>query len=152
MTGLVTSLGVIVAVVVGICGIAQALRARQHQLAQSYVDRYWQLSDHAMAGGAARRLELDPRYWQLCEDEFEAARLGWLDPHTWPVWHDAIRTALCRSEYHDGNMGLGLCTADDSGHGPWDCPGITAAPSTQSRLSRRLHTARVLWQRVQSWL
>ena len=37
------------------------------------------------------------RYFNLCENEFDSARLGWLDPQQWAVWHSAyVRLALDR--------------------------------------------------------
>lgn len=66
----------------------QARATFEHQ----FVARYWELDDD-------RRHEPDDqsRFWQrylrLCEDEYEAMRLGQISWRTWEVWHDAIRDA-----------------------------------------------------------
>jgi hypothetical protein len=41
------------------------------------------------ASDPERYARLQKRYLKLREDEFDAARLRWLDPSQWAVWHSA---------------------------------------------------------------
>ena len=129
----------LVTIVVGGVGVPVALyqlslarRARQHELANIYIQRFWDIDDArqraTIDGKDNEALFQDRRYVRLCEDEFEIARLGFLDPKTWAVWHSAIRDALqgSRSLTAAGPDELVLARRcrDAAQHEPSACPAI----------------------------
>jgi hypothetical protein len=92
IAGIATAVGVLIAA----AGVLAQTRARKFGLAQVYSERYWQIDDHLLQedrrhpGSAIAR-----RYLRLCEDEFDAARLGWVDRAVWDAWHTGIRSQIC---------------------------------------------------------
>jgi hypothetical protein len=89
-----TAAGAVIAAI-GLLLTARQLKIqnRQHrlELGSLYINRFWSVDDElTMADPASepeRYKRLRIRYLKLCEDEFDAARLGWLDPQQWAVWH-----------------------------------------------------------------
>lgn len=128
LTDLVTATGVVIAVY----QLAQARRARQHELANLYVQRFWDIDDlrqRATQAGKSEELDvLDLRYLRLCEDEFEIARAGLLDPKIWAVWHGPIVEGLRDSkplrEAHPREFVLAQRCLAANQHEPSECPAI----------------------------
>ena len=111
------------------------IQNRQHRLEMGalYIGRFWSVDDELTMTDPAseperfRRLRM--RYLKLCEDEFDAARLGWLDPQQWAVWHSAYQRPSLRAElesdivkYGDGLdlPSLKACLAQTASAGPHD--------------------------------
>jgi hypothetical protein len=80
------------AVLIAAAGVFAQSRARKFGLAQVYIQRYWQIDDDFIQEGLPSPGSADARrYLRLCEDEFDAARLGWVDVAVWRAWHAGIR-------------------------------------------------------------
>lgn len=78
---------------VGLWLAARQLRIQNRQrlleLGNFYIARYWQIDDDLLITSkeTADHTRQRHRYLRLCEDEYDAARLGWLDEEQWSVWH-----------------------------------------------------------------
>ena len=89
-----TAAGAVIAAI-GLLLTARQLKIqnRQHRLELGglYINRFWSVDDELTMADPASEPERYKRlripYLKLCEDEFDAARLGWLDPQQWAVWH-----------------------------------------------------------------
>jgi hypothetical protein len=100
-----TAAGAVIAAI-GLLLTARQLKIqnRQHRLELGglYINRFWSVDDElTMADPESepeRYKRLRIRYLKLCEDEFDAARLGWLDPQQWAVWHSEYLRASLRAE------------------------------------------------------
>jgi hypothetical protein len=100
-----TATGAVIAAV-GLLLKARQLKIqnRQHRLEMGtlYIHRFWSVDDELTMTDPATEPEhynrLRIRYLKLCEDEFDAARLGWLDPQQWGVLHSAYLRASLRAE------------------------------------------------------
>jgi hypothetical protein len=87
-----TALGIVFAVF----QLSRSRAERRHQLAQIYIQRFWEISDarlRAEKGNGDTEMEA-ARYLRLCEDEYEIAALRFLDSRTWHLWHRTIRQCL----------------------------------------------------------
>lgn len=69
--------------------LRQGNRQQRLELGNLYIQRYWQIDDDMLRlpKGSQEHTHSRHRYLRLCEDEFEAARNGWLDDAQWAVWH-----------------------------------------------------------------
>lgn len=69
-------------------------RQRLLELGNFYIARYWQIDDDLLltVKGTAEHTRQRHRYLRLSEDEYDAARLGWLDGEQWSVWHRQFLT------------------------------------------------------------
>jgi hypothetical protein len=65
-------------------------RQRKFELGNFYIQRFWEIDDAMLRepkGTDSHRRERH-RYLRLCEDEYDAARYGWLDREHWSIWHE----------------------------------------------------------------
>lgn len=85
--------------IVAIVGLAYAgrelkLQTRQEplQLGNLYIERYWQIDDDLLITrkGTRKHRQHRHRYLRLFEDEFDAARLGWIAPDQWEAWNAVL--------------------------------------------------------------
>jgi hypothetical protein len=137
-----TAAGAVIAAI-GLLLTARQLKIqnRQHRLELGglYINRFWSVDDElTMADPASepeRYKRLRIRYLKLCEDEFDAARLGWLDPQQWAVWHSEYLRASLRAELEsairDHGDALDLrslkaCLAQTTSVGPHDAQTCSA--------------------------
>ena len=137
-----TAAGAVIAAI-GLLLTARQLKIqnRQHRLELGglYINRFWSVDDElTMADPASepeRYKRLRIRYLKLCEDEFDAARLGWLDPQQWAVWHSEYLRASLRAELEsairDHGDALDLrslkaCLAQTASVGPHDAQTCSA--------------------------
>lgn len=137
-----TAAGAVIAAI-GLLLTARQLKIqnRQHRLELGglYINRFWSVDDElTMADPASepeRYKRLKRRYLKLCEDEFDAARLGWLDPQQWAVWHSEYLRASLRAELEsairDHGDALDLrslkaCLAQTASVGPHDAQTCSA--------------------------
>lgn len=76
----------------GLFTLRQGNRQRLLELGSFYIQRYWAIDDDLLRfpKGSEDHRHARHRYLRLCEDEFEAARRGWLDKHQWEIWHEWI--------------------------------------------------------------
>lgn len=88
--GIGTFLVALVGVVGGLIALRQGNRQRMLDLGSLYIQRYWAIDDALLQlpKGSPAHNQARHRYLRLCEDEFEAAHLGWLDRGQWEVWHE----------------------------------------------------------------
>jgi hypothetical protein len=92
MSLVITSLGVLVALVgVPVLYVQMQLQLRQRklELGNFYIQRYWEIDDAMLMEikGTDNHRRQRHRYLRLCEDEYDAASYGWLDPMHWKIWH-----------------------------------------------------------------
>lgn len=69
--------------------LREQTRQKRLNLGQFYIERYWSIDDQLLLAtkGASDHRQHRHRYLRLFEDEFDAARLKWLDAEQWTVWH-----------------------------------------------------------------
>jgi hypothetical protein len=143
-----TAAGAVIAAV-GLLLTARQLKIqnRQHrlELGTVYINRFWAVDDELTmtdpASEPERYKRLRVRYLKLCEDEFDAARLGWLDPQQWAVWHSAYLRPSLRSELESAILDHGdtldlpslkAClaqTASAGTHDPRMCSALGTRPN-----------------------
>ena len=125
MISQVANVATAIAVLVAALSLFAQSRSRKFALAQVYIERFWAVDEYLIhnpcpaAGSADTR-----RYLRLCEDEFDAARQGWIDVAVWRTWHTGIRSQVIRlgvdvSEYEQ----LHSCI-EQPDHPPTKCPGL----------------------------
>lgn len=89
-------------------------RQRRLELGSFYIARYWELDDALLLTDKKsddhRRHR--HRYLRLCEDEYDAARLGWLDAEQWGAWHKALVGDRTREMLRSD---LAVCDPDKEG-------------------------------------
>lgn len=90
MLGEATSIATLVGIAAAVLTLSLQRRQARHQFEHTYVDRYWTIDDEALTSHDDRCVERLARYLRLCEDEFDAMRLGQISWRTWNVWHDAF--------------------------------------------------------------
>lgn len=80
----------VVGVGFGLWQLGQATKHRKLELGSLYIQRFWQIDDDLLrsATGSSEHNQARHRYVRLCEDEFEAARRGWLELGQWRAWHE----------------------------------------------------------------
>lgn len=135
IAGVATAVGVLLAV----GGLLAQFRVRKHAIAQMYLSRYWEIYDLEHGSGAPLHLPLPSlrrrnvgreTYLRFCEDQYDVARLGWIDAQTWDVWHRGITGEVRERELQgfkqrDELDHLVGCIIDGpSGHLSWWCPAI----------------------------
>lgn len=117
---------------------------RRFEFSQQYINRYWTINDDQLravwrADLSEQNLHFD-RYLRLCEDEFEVARLGWIDRKTWRVWHSAIRSSLGSVELDNDAtqyVFVKLCIhSARPGHDHMDCEALSDCRGWRWRLFR----------------
>jgi hypothetical protein len=100
LIGDIASIATAVGVLAAVAALRQAQRQRLRQFEDTYVARYWNLMDRLSlsvlrADGHGPPDEHDERviraYFQLCEDELELRKTGWISDATWRIWADGIR-------------------------------------------------------------
>jgi hypothetical protein len=110
----------------------------------AYSVRFWAIDDELTmtdpASDPDRYTRLQKRYLKLREDEFDAARLSWLDSSQWAGWHSAYLRPRVREEVESAiaqhGDGLDLpslkaCLEQTKSTGPHassDCAGLTVVP------------------------
>ncbi|GAA3871151.1 hypothetical protein [Tessaracoccus defluvii] len=137
-TGLWIEIGTLLVATVGVVGgllaLRQANRQRRLDLGGLYLQRYWEIDDDLLRlpKGSPEHTRARHRYLRLCEDEFEAARRGWLEPDQWNVWHawlaeDAARAQVdvdliaCKAPV-DRFLLLRECSSVSAQHSWKECP------------------------------
>lgn len=72
----------VVGVVGGLMALRQGNRQQRLELGNLYIQRYWAIDDDLLRlpKGSPEHKQARHRYLRLCDDEFEAARRGWVDP------------------------------------------------------------------------
>lgn len=86
-------IGTLVVAVVGLGFISRQLqeqrRAQRAEFGNLYIQRYWAIDDDLLmeAKVSPRHKQHRHRYLRLFEDEFDVARLGFLDLRQWGAWH-----------------------------------------------------------------
>lgn len=89
-------LGTLTTAVVGLGLVNLQLRAQRRatkaELGNLYVQRYWTIDDDLLLEPkeSPKHKQHRHRYLRLFEDEFEAARLDFLDDKQWAVWHSVL--------------------------------------------------------------
>ncbi|OLT25698.1 hypothetical protein BJF82_04905 [Kytococcus sp. CUA-901] len=142
LEGLIAALGL---VFVG-WQIRLQTRAEKEGLTHAYLSRYWEIDDCVRSPGIPEH-ELNyhlARYLRLTEDEFEAARLGWLPTHRWEVWHEWLCDDRFRDELStrvdtvgppEGEcMHLRRCLGVGQAHTWADCPSFSKPRTRWMRL------------------
>jgi hypothetical protein len=113
------------AVFIAAGGLFAQTRARKFGLAQVYIQRYWTVDEFFLLEGCSGPHSANARrYLRLCEDEFDAARQGWVDIAVWRAWHEGIRLQVAElgldiSKYDQ----LKRCI-DQGDHEPTKCIGL----------------------------
>lgn len=89
------------AIVVAVLQSHQARRQRVRDFELVYVQRYWALRDRieAARGTDGDRMAFVSLYLELCEDEADMRKHGWISDATWRLWRDGITSALRRDPY-----------------------------------------------------
>ena len=119
------------------------IQNRQHRLdwGMAYSARFWAIDDELTmtdpASDPGRYTRLQKRYLKLREDEFDAARLSWLDATQWAVWHSAYLRPRVREQIesaiaqHGDDLDLAslkACLGQTKSTGPHassNCAGLT---------------------------
>ncbi|AEV71532.1 hypothetical protein MycrhN_0902 [Mycolicibacterium rhodesiae NBB3] len=127
MIGDIANIATAIAVLLAAGGLWAQTRARKFELALVYVQQYWKIEeDLAREGPLSAATPNGYRYLRLCEDEFDAARQGWIDISIWRIWHDGMRSEL--KVLHPDQLTkfeqLHLCMTGAEGHSPTACPGL----------------------------
>lgn len=142
-----TATGAVIAAV-GLLLTARQLKIqnRQHrlELGSLYTSRFSAVDDELTMidpeSEPERYKRLRVRYLKLCEDEFDAARLGWLDSEQWAIWHHEYTRPRLREELessirdHGDELdipSLKACLAQTASAGPHDrqtCSALAIRP------------------------
>jgi hypothetical protein len=102
MIGDIAGIATALAVFIATAGVFAQGRARRFGLAQVYIRRYWQIDDNLLDEGSLTPDSANARrYFRLCEDEFDAAREGWIDVAVWRAWHASIRLQVSGFEHNE---------------------------------------------------
>lgn len=135
IAGAATALGVFIAA----AGLFAQTRARKFGLAQVYIKRYWEVDELFVQDERQRHdSTYARRYLRLCEDEFDAARLGWVDIAVWRAWHEGIRSQVGEQRFDVSKYGqLARCIEQRKDHEPTKCPGFEKI-SIRRKLSWRV--------------
>lgn len=110
----------------------------------AYSVRFWAIDDELTmvdpASDPERYMRLQRRHLRLREEEFDAARLSWLDASQWAVWHSAYLRPRVREEVESAiaqhGDGLDLAslkaclvqTKSTGSHASGDCAGLMVPP------------------------
>lgn len=100
-------LGTLVTAIIGLRFVGRQLREQQRtlraELGNLYIERYWQIDDDLLLErkGSKRHRQHRHRYLRLFEDEFDVAKLGFLDPEQWRVWHGVLSDEGARELIRD---------------------------------------------------
>jgi hypothetical protein len=125
LIGEIANLATAAAVLIAAAGLFAQSRARKWGLAQVYIERYWAVDEFFLQEGCLGPDSANAlRYLRLCEDEFDAARQGWIDVAIWRAWHEGIQSevnerGLDFSKYDS----LKRCM-DQGDHIPTKCDGL----------------------------
>ncbi|BBX48055.1 hypothetical protein GCM10009641_09010 [Mycobacterium cookii] len=136
IAGAATAVGVFIAA----AGLFAQTRARKFGLAQVYIKRYWEVAELFVEDDRLRHdSTYARRYLRLREDEFDAARLGWVDIAVWRAWHEGIRSQVKTERFEVDKYGqLKHCT-ERNDHEAAKCPGLGKI-SCRRRLSWRFES------------
>jgi len=135
LVGDIANIATAVAVLIAAGGLWAQTRARKFELALVYVQQYWKIQEAFLIEGRGTHVTPnEQRYLRLCEDEFDAARQGWIDVSVWRIWHDGMRCEvksrdLDASDYDQ----LQSCT-EQNDHEATKCPGL-GQPGLRRRVS-----------------
>jgi hypothetical protein len=134
IAGLATAFAVLLAA----GGLFAQIHQRKFSLAQVYVQRYWEVDEPFLSTPPPPDGSSDAkRYLRLCEDEYDVAKLGWVDVGVWKIWHQGIRTQVKNLSYDTQDFAnLSECINGPSDHLARNCPGLEP-------LSRR---RRLVWR------
>jgi len=89
-------------------------RQRKLELGNFYIQRFWEIDDAMLRepkGTDSHRRERH-RYLRLCEDEYDAARYGWLDRLHWSIWHEWLTSTKGASNLRSD---LEACDPEENG-------------------------------------
>ena len=125
MIGDIAGIATAVAVLLAAAGLFAQAHQRKFGLAQVYIQRYWEVAEYLLTNHQPPDNSPDAvRYLRLCEDEYDVARLGWIELGVWTIWHDGIRGQICdlRLDFNDfEHIKLCMTTKD---HHATNCPGV----------------------------
>ena len=125
MIGDIANVATAVAVLIAAGGLWAQTRARKFELALVYIQQYWKIEqdllveDHSSGETPSVR-----RYLRLCEDEFDAARQGWIDVSIWRIWHDGMRSQVRDLKLDVADYAQLKRCIDQGAHEPTKCRGL----------------------------
>jgi hypothetical protein len=144
--GDLASVATAVGVLLAAWGLRVQARQRKISLTQLYVKRFWELDDAvrlAKADGAPLSVHHE-RYLRLCEDEYEIARLGWIELKVWDVWHEGIQIGVSKLSVEPTDLQLlQRCRRQGSDHRGHQCEILSDASAPRKAMwwvERRLGT------------
>lgn len=100
-------LGTLVTAIVGLGLVVWQLRQQRRtmraEFGNLYIERYWQIDDDLLLErkGSKRHRQHRHRYLRLFEDEFDVAKLGFLDLKQWRAWHGVLNDTGARELVRD---------------------------------------------------
>jgi hypothetical protein len=125
LIGEIAGVATAIAVFVAAAGLFTQTRARKFGLAQVYIERYWEVDEFFLREGCPGPDSANARrYLRLCEDEFDAARLGWVDIAVWGAWHEGIRLQVVELGLDFRKYGQLKRCIDQGDHEPTKCNGF----------------------------
>ncbi|MCP1412910.1 hypothetical protein [Paenarthrobacter sp. A20] len=110
IVGLVAQLFTVVALILALMQLIGARAAKHRDFENLYVERYWNLMDSFRGDpwAAPSRLKLPKEdrakiifYLQLCEDELDLRRNGFISTKTWDLWATGMISQCARPAYAD---------------------------------------------------
>lgn len=111
----VAQFATVIAVVFAILQLIGARAAKHRDFENLYVQRYWNLMDSFLGdpwtASSVRQLPRRDRsrimaYLQLCEDELDLRRNGFVSTKTWGMWTDGMISQCSRPAYADAIRNL----------------------------------------------
>jgi hypothetical protein len=109
----IANFATVVAVAFAIIQLIGARAAKHRDFENLYVQRFWALMDksHKSRRGPMKTLlGGDPRvrsYLELCEDELDLRRNGFISTKTWSMWTDGMIKQCGQSPYKEALKSLG---------------------------------------------
>lgn len=98
------------AVFLALLQLTQGRTAKHRDFENLYVQRYWNLMD-SFEGNPWTATSVDDlierdrsrvsAYLQLCEDELDLRRNGFISTKTWEIWADGMKSQCARPAYKD---------------------------------------------------
>ena len=141
-TGLATQIATLGAVLFAGLQVVGARAAKHRDFENLYVQRFWNLMDgfefDPWTAGSVDDLSPKDRsrltaYFQLCEDEIDLRRNGFISTKTWEIWVDGINSQCHRPAFRDA---LKSIPADE-------------LPSLRDLLEKSADPLDIIW--IQKW-
>lgn len=125
LIGQVAGVATAVAVLIAALSLFAQSRSRKFGLAQVYIERYWAVDEYLLHNPRPAADSPDAhRYLRLCEDEFDAARQGWIDVAIWRTWHAGIRSQVQELDLDVREFDQVKQCLDQPEHPPTRCNGL----------------------------